>query len=674
VTVSAPSSVNAELRRRLGQFFTGHRLSSLLAHLAQSERADAILDPMVGSGDMLVAAFKSGARPSFIGGVEIEPTALGLCRSSLEDLAPSTATVVLRQGNAFDPSQWQVLGSRPWDLVITNPPYVRYQRTSKTSLGEVDLPSAAEVRAGLVAVLASLPEIDLGFRSFLEASAQGYSGLSDLAVPSWLLCAALVREGGRLAMVVPDTWLSREYAVPLTEVLDRFFEVEFVVHDADASWFPDASVRTTLYVARRKMMSESGANRTPKRELHIRIERNAANESSLVGNALLTDEDPDAQFAAIGRQWLADGHGPELLGCHFDWLSRDERAATTSHSSPGKVSRTLSPTPRLREVLTRSGARFMSLADLGWSVGQGLRTGANTFFYASLVSQERDSVLLKTAPNLLGVELEVPRDAVQSVVRNQQDLPLGWALDGDSILGRVLALQRYARAADFPGESGTEGDRQSGFHKMPAALDQYIAKVERLNVGTVDQPRFVPLLSAVRTNVRRFSPETPAVSPRFWYQLPPFAPRHRPDLAIPRVNYLHPRVVLNPGRSSLIDANFSTLWCSDQDGLHPLAMLAIFASSWVTTSMETLGTVLGGGALKLEAAQLRRLALPEDLRAAEAELMRHGHDLMDGDDADATRSKIDVVMWRMFAPALDSTTIEAVRALATRCLEARSRR
>lgn len=69
-------------------------------------------------------------------------------------------------------------------------------------------------------------------------------------------------------------------------------------------------------------------------------------------------------------------------------------------------------------------------------------------------------------------------------------------------------------------------------------------------------------------------------------------------------------MVLNPGHEVLIDANFSTLWREDDAGLDPLALLALFTSTWARASMELLGTVLGGGALKLEAAQLRRLLLP----------------------------------------------------------------
>src|SRR5690606_37975090 len=62
----------------------------------------------------------------------------------------------------------------------------------------------------------------------------------------------------------------------------------------------------------------------------------------------------------------------------------------------------------------------------------------------------------------------------------------------------------------------------------------------------------------------------------------------------------------------VIDANFSTLWpvSTHNDPLSPRALLALMNSSWTQAAVEALCTVMGGGALKVEATQLRRLPLP----------------------------------------------------------------
>ncbi|WP_254628340.1 hypothetical protein [Plantibacter sp. MCCC 1A11337] len=61
----------------------------------------------------------------------------------------------------------------------------------------------------------------------------------------------------------------------------------------------------------------------------------------------------------------------------------------------------------------------------------------------------------------------------------------------------------------------------------------------------------------------------------------------------------------------MVDANFSTLWMVEEDALEVSALLALLHSSWVLANLEANCTVLGGGALKVEAADLRRLALPD---------------------------------------------------------------
>ena len=61
-----------------------------------------------------------------------------------------------------------------------------------------------------------------------------------------------------LAMVVPETWLSRDYAAPIQYLLLKCFRVETVAIDTNASWFPEAPVKTCLIVAKRTEMQSIG--------------------------------------------------------------------------------------------------------------------------------------------------------------------------------------------------------------------------------------------------------------------------------------------------------------------------------------------------------------------------------------------------------------------------------
>ena len=91
--------------------------------------------------------------------------------------------------------------------------------------------------------------------------------------------------------------------------------------------------------------------------------------------------------------------------------------------------------------------------------------------------------------------------------------------------------------------------------------------------------------------------------------LPDLARRHRPDVFVPRVNQLTPQPALNGRERIVVDANFSTLWADDARWT-PAAICALLRSTWACACMEAIGTPMGGGALKLEATQLRRLPVP----------------------------------------------------------------
>lgn len=664
MNVALPA-VDRETRRRLGQYFTGKQLARLLVELAGANTAASVIDPMAGSGDMLAQVVDTGAPLTRLGAIEIEPSAFESCRLRLTQVASESTQVVAELGNAFDPESWASLCEASWDLVITNPPYVRYQRSTEARSGQFSVPSASAVRSGLGDVLACLDYLTPEYRSALQGLVGTYSGLADLAVPSWILCAALVKPGGTLAMLVPDTWLSREYAAPLSALLNRYFEIEYVIHDSDATWFDEATVRTTLFVARRRN-SDSDPSRPSAGALHVRVDHHAASEGSLVGGAFPGSSSPEAAFAVAVRTWRTTGRGPELAGCCFELPQSDQHAS--SAETPG---RGIELPLQLRSVVASESPMMVTLEDLGWRVGQGLRTGANVFFYGAIESGAVEQQLLCLDLKLGGGELPITRDIALPVVRGQGDLPAGAIIIPDCTLGRVLALQGHIRADDRYGSSEAEDQALAKYRLLPHAVSEHVTFVESWNLGSRDHNRIVPNLSAVRTNKRGFNASRPDTPPRFWYQLPDFAPRHRPDLCIARVNYRHPRVVLNPGREVLIDANFSTLWREDDAGLDPLALLALLTSTWARASMELLGTVLGGGALKLEAAQLRRLLLPAQKRDTEALLSQTGQMLRDECDQTEAAAAIDDVVFSMLG--LVTPAAQTVSAIAEQRLGARTR-
>jgi hypothetical protein len=92
----------------------------------------------------------------------------------------------------------------------------------------------------------------------------------------------------------------------------------------------------------------------------------------------------------------------------------------------------------------------------------------------------------------------------------------------------------------------------------------------------------------------------------------------------------------------LIDANFSTFWAPSNNWSAP-ALKALLNSTWCQLVMESLGTPMGGGALKLEAAHLRKLPIPALSETEKEKLHIEGLQLRRA--SEKTRERIDKIVF-----------------------------
>ncbi len=618
--------LETEQRKRLGQYFTGLPLGKLLAHLALEPETRCVLDPMAGHGDLLDATCEAAAERGIdlqrIDAIEIDDATAKACRERLSrvaEIAP-TATRRICAGSAFDPATIAALPVREYGLVITNPPYVRYQ-----SLGG-ERGTGDAVRAGLLAILASRAA---GKDSAVwRVLAGSYSGLSDLSVPAWVLAATMVRPRGRLALVVPATWRSRDYADVIRFLLLRCFELECIVEDRQPGWFSDALVRTHLVVARRlgaaaSVVPPNLAGRT-EGPPWVQVAPEAASGASLVG-AACPGGCPEAEFAA----WLHAGCHDERLGIEvrrFDRGREREELETrlgrrrwyrgldsgTRHLPLFSGSRPAgaAAVPEAFAGVLLSGLApdtLVRLSEAGIAVGQGLRTGCNGFFYVTANGSAGPGTVEVEASPLLGSRrLRVPESALLPALRRQSELELVEA--GRVPDSRVLDLRPWVLPEDLEQVLEAGAAYAANSEAPPRPMPEDLADhVRRAAATATAGGKTIPALSAVRTNAR--PPDGRLARPRFWYMLPDFAPRHFPAAFVPRVNHGLPRATANLEPQLCVDANFSTFW-APEGGWTRHALKALLNSVWCRAAMEALGTPMGGGALKLEATQLRHMPLP----------------------------------------------------------------
>ena len=613
-------------RKSLGQFFTGLPLGKLLAHLALTSDMETVVDPMAGHGDLLDAVWEAAEERSIpiakLDGIEIDAGAASTCRERLSKLlkghnCPSEHVLT---GSAFDPDIVGQLLPGGYDLVISNPPYVRYQARKGRGVRDDD------VRTGLEAVMDRC--VGSLEASFWRHLIQGYSGLADLSVPSWLLAGLLVRPGGRLALVVPATWRSRDYGDLIRYFLLRCFAVEYIVEDTQTGWFGEALVRTHLVIAKR-LSSDEAARPLKERESFssvewVQVTPEAGNDDSLVGN-VFGGASPEGDFS----NWLRDESRDSQPGIQLrqfclrqEWDSLKSRIGTKrwylqTESPVSELPLFTHAAPRastglpeaVRDIFTGEIEGLGILEDLGIHVGQGLRTGCNQFFYVTECSSASEGLVrVQASQTLSGQEFAVPQDALQPVLRRQPEVPI--LLTGQIPPGRLLDLRRWVLPEDVETVSRNlavylaagEPVPQS----MPSGLADLVREASQSTVQGATGTRLIPDMSAVRTNVR--IPRNGS-TPRFWYMLPDFTRRHKPDVFVARVNYKQPWAEANLDPPVLIDANFSSFW-STRSMWTRFGIRAMLNSAWCRTAMEALGTPLGGGALKLEASQLRRMPVP----------------------------------------------------------------
>lgn len=645
--------VSAAKRKQLGQCFTGLQTGRLLAALAVRPGQRRIVDPMAGHGDLLESAAERaqhlGSNSVELLGVEIEPEAARLCKWRIEQCISEFGASGGRfvHGDAFAFDTWNSVPG--FDLVITNPPYVRYQTFSNGGQdGKVKLLNAEATRLALerlVKKLAPPQEHPIWQQLILS-----YSGLSDLSIPSWLLCGLLTAPNGVLALVVPQTWLNRDYARIARYFFLRFFQPLAVVQESGQRWFRDAQVPVSLVIGRRLLPEDIAVPLLERSVLgettpFAEIDPRAASSNSHVGKAFV-GADPEAAFT----QWLTSGTG---IRCgvklkHVSWESqRDEVLAASRECDwlrrlEGDTSTRISEAPP-SSVLPASVAYHLPaeylknlrpLASEQIRIGQGLRTGCNPFFYVELSGENsKDNCVSILTHELFGRRrIVVPSNALKPVLRRQSEVS-SIQIFADALSGRLLDLRDFVLPENAP-KNGFA--RSSKWKIMPEALAEYVRLAARTYLVRGETRTLIPKLSAVKPNGmgpdERGGPSLQLGDgvARMWYMIPDFAPRHIAALCVPRIIHEEPRAILNSESPVLIDANFSTLWFEGTEWRSE-EVFAVLNSTWGQLCMEALGATLGGGALKLEATHLRQLPLPMFSGAQKEKIRRATRELLDMD-------------------------------------------
>lgn len=251
------------LRKERGAFFTPAEITQFICKWAIRAANNRVLEPAAGDAAFLVSAVERlreldpRRRSSpMVHGVEIHAHSANIARKRVAD-AGGKADIQQSDFFAVKPDQ-------AFDAVIGNPPYIRYQ----------DFTGEARARAR-------------------EAAIRGGISLTGLA-SSWAAftvhAALFLKEGGRLAFVLPAELLSVNYAAPVRKFLfSQFRNVQLVLFDEQV--FPEAEADVVLLLA-------DGYLQGPADHATIRQTKNAATLKTLGPGQSWTPVDPAAKWTS----------------------------------------------------------------------------------------------------------------------------------------------------------------------------------------------------------------------------------------------------------------------------------------------------------------------------------------------------------------------------------------
>jgi len=211
-----------------GGYYTSSEVAEWLCAWAIRSPKERVLEPSCGDGAFLLAAAQRykelGARSATIAsrliGLEIIGDEADRARARLSSPLGQVARGVVETTDFF--SWWQESTQPAFDVVIGNPPFIRYQ---------------------------SFPEPHRG-RAMAIMAQQGLSPnrLTNIWVPFVVAATASLRPGGRLALVLPAELLQVTYAAQLRSFLtERFARIDIVA--CNELFFEKAEQEVVLLLA-----------------------------------------------------------------------------------------------------------------------------------------------------------------------------------------------------------------------------------------------------------------------------------------------------------------------------------------------------------------------------------------------------------------------------------------
>lgn len=273
--------IGSGIRGQEGQFFTPQNAIRLLVSIVDPRPGERIIDPACGSGGFLGATAQRlialGASPKDAAtntlGVDKDRYLVSLAASRLSLITLTPARVFCADSLAWNTEEDQDFALRhqmgKFDIVLTNPPF-----------GSRIVAASRDVQRSF----------DLGYRWKFDSHTGRFAKLQELrsSVPPQVLfverCISLVRPGGRIGMVVPESLISSKSYRYVVQYMREYSYIRAVIG------MPES------------LFKISGKGGTHTKTCLLVLEKKDAKASSIMENRIFMAEAQRCGHDSRGRQ------------------------------------------------------------------------------------------------------------------------------------------------------------------------------------------------------------------------------------------------------------------------------------------------------------------------------------------------------------------------------------
>ena len=552
--------IPAEERRELGQFYTHPRIAETLSDWAisrpdenigkPSDSLPRVLDPACGSGTFTVESYNilndlygNSTHQEIIDSlvaIDINrfPLHLTALNLSSQNIQQETDHLNIFHDSFFntDPETKRLVSTKmdgeadltekigKFDAVVGNPPYIRQ--------GDLH-PDKTHFRSHLSTFGRE------GYTTYLDGS-KSISGKSDAYVYFVTHGTQFLRDGGRLAFIIPNKWLTTRYGETLQQFLFDHYKIEGIV-GFTARAFEDALVDTVLVMVEKCENKQERKNKTVP---FIRV-RESMDAEDIIDTVAVNYQTPDKSYMQI-----RDRPAYRITAVDQSYLM---------DKGPQKLLPYIRAPSEFIELLEHP-----SLVPLDKDIGKikrGVMTGANKFFFVS--EEEKD-------------KWEIESRFLQPAIKSISDV--------DSRVVRSEDNNKYLFDVH---EYVSQIQRES---KSLAEESDIVTRIKK----SLKRDGYTGARSYIEWGEREgHHTGTTCENRNIWFDLGELNP---PEILHPK--FFNERVYTIANPDSLMPSN--AIDCINlNSSVNSDAMVAFFNSTVYKALLETWGRAEGGGALQL---------------------------------------------------------------------------